>query len=116
MWDGVVTSRVEGWRMLDLHAGDAQLLHIDLAWASTLHAFQGRTVETADGCGRDAQLVQKGGRRVDAITAQSPVAIEAREIRGLRVVRLVLGGNSWSRTCLTGGRIFARSIRTAATT
>ena len=56
VWDGTVTFRVEGWRMLDLHAGDAQLLHVDLAWASTVHAFQGRTVDTADGCGRDAEL------------------------------------------------------------
>ena len=44
--DGSVTFRLEGGRMLDLHAGDAQLRHVDRAWASTVHAFQGRTVDT----------------------------------------------------------------------
>ena len=43
---GTVTFRLEGGRMLDLHGGDAQLRHIDRAWASTVHAFQGRTVDT----------------------------------------------------------------------
>ena len=33
-------------RMLDLQQGDAQLRHVDRAWASTVHAFQGRTVDT----------------------------------------------------------------------
>ena len=32
--------------MLDMKAGDPQLRHIDRAWASTVHAFQGRTVDT----------------------------------------------------------------------
>ena len=32
---------------LDLSPGDPQLRHIDRAWASTVHAFQGRTVDTA---------------------------------------------------------------------
>ena len=31
--------------MLDLRTGDAQLRHIDRAWAATVHAFQGRTVD-----------------------------------------------------------------------
>ena len=44
--DGRVTFRLEDGRMLDLQAGDAQLRHIDRAWASTVHAFQGRTVDT----------------------------------------------------------------------
>ena len=44
--DATVTFRLEGGRMLDLHAGDAQLRHVDRAWASTVHAFQGRTVDT----------------------------------------------------------------------
>ncbi len=29
-----------------MNAGDPQLRHIDRAWASTVHAFQGRTVDT----------------------------------------------------------------------
>ena len=41
-----VTFRLEDGRMLDLTPGDPQLRHIDRAWASTVHAFQGRTVDT----------------------------------------------------------------------
>ena len=44
--DGRVTFRLEDGRMLDLSPGDPQLRHIDRAWASTVHAFQGRTVDT----------------------------------------------------------------------
>ena len=43
---GTVTFRLEDGRSLDLGAGDSQLRHIDRAWASTVHAFQGRTVDT----------------------------------------------------------------------
>ena len=41
-----VTFRLEGGRVLELKNADLQLLHIDRAWASTVHAFQGRTVDT----------------------------------------------------------------------
>ena len=44
--DGRVTFRLEDGCMLDLQQGDAQLRHVDRAWASTVHAFQGRTVDT----------------------------------------------------------------------
>ena len=44
--DGKVTFRLEDGRMLELAAGDPQLRHVDRAWASTVHAFQGRTVDT----------------------------------------------------------------------
>ena len=44
--DGKVTFRLEDGRMLDLAPGDPQLRHVDRAWASTVHAFQGRTVDT----------------------------------------------------------------------
>ena len=43
--DGRVTFRLEGGRMLDLCPGDPQLRHVDRAWTSTVHAFQGRTVD-----------------------------------------------------------------------
>ena len=43
---GTVTFRLGDGRMLDLQQGDSQLRHIDSAWASTVHAFQGRTVDT----------------------------------------------------------------------
>ena len=44
--DGRVTFRLEDGRTLDMTTGDPQLRHIDRAWASTVHAFQGRTVDT----------------------------------------------------------------------
>ncbi len=44
--DGRVTFRLEDGRTLDLAPGDPQLRHLDRAWASTVHAFQGRTVDT----------------------------------------------------------------------
>ncbi len=43
--DGRVAFRLEDGRMLDMKAGDPQLRHLDHAWASTVHAFQGRTVD-----------------------------------------------------------------------
>ena len=43
--DGTVSLRLEDGRTLDLRAGDPQLRHVDRAWASTVHAFQGRTVD-----------------------------------------------------------------------
>ncbi len=43
--NGRVTFRLEDGRRLDLRPGDPQLRHLDHAWASTVHAFQGRTVD-----------------------------------------------------------------------
>ena len=43
--DHTVSLRLEDGRTLDLRAGGPQLRHIDRAWASTVHAFQGRTVD-----------------------------------------------------------------------
>ncbi len=43
---GHVAFRLEDGRTLDLAPGDPQLRHLDRAWASTVHAFQGRTVDT----------------------------------------------------------------------
>ena len=43
--DGRVTFRLEDGKTLDLGTGDPQLRHLDHAWASTVHAFQGRTVD-----------------------------------------------------------------------
>ena len=42
--DGI-TFRLEDGRTLELAKGDPQLRHLDHAWASTVHAFQGRTVD-----------------------------------------------------------------------
>ena len=42
---GRVTFKLEDGRKLTLTPGDPQLRHIDHAWASTVHAFQGRTVD-----------------------------------------------------------------------
>ena len=43
--DGRVTFRLEDGRKLELGTSDPQLRHLDHAWASTVRAFQGRTVD-----------------------------------------------------------------------
>ena len=43
--NGRVTFRLEDGKTLELGKGDPQLRHLDHAWASTVHAFQGRTVD-----------------------------------------------------------------------
>ena len=43
--NGRVTFRLEDRRRLTLTPGDPQLRHLDHAWCSTVHAFQGRTVD-----------------------------------------------------------------------
>ena len=42
---GRVTFALEDGKKLDLGRNDPQLRHLDHAWASTVHAFQGRTVD-----------------------------------------------------------------------
>ena len=44
--DRTVTLRLEDGRVLGMRRDDPQLRHVDRAWASTVHAFQGRTVDT----------------------------------------------------------------------
>ncbi len=43
--NGRVAFRLEDGRTLELGRGDPQLRHLDHAWAATVHAFQGRTVD-----------------------------------------------------------------------
>ena len=43
--NGQVLFRLEDGRSLELGKNNAQLRHVDRAWASTVHAFQGRAVE-----------------------------------------------------------------------
>ena len=43
--NGRVRFQLEDGRKLELGRGDPQLRHLDHAWASTVHAFQGRTVD-----------------------------------------------------------------------
>ena len=40
-----MTFRLEDGRNIELGRDDPQLRHLDHAWASTVHAFQGRTVD-----------------------------------------------------------------------
>ena len=44
--DRTVSFRLEDGHTFALHRDDPQLRHVDRAWASTVHAFQGRTVDT----------------------------------------------------------------------
>ena len=43
--NGRVTFKLEDGRKLELGRNDPRLRHLDHAWASTVHAFQGRTVD-----------------------------------------------------------------------
>ena len=43
--NGRVTFQLEDGKKLELGGNDPQLRHLDHAWASTVHAFQGRTVD-----------------------------------------------------------------------
>ena len=43
--DAAVAFRLEDGRALTLRRDDPQLRHVDRAWAATVHAFQGRTVD-----------------------------------------------------------------------
>ena len=43
--DGRISFRLEDRRSLDMNAGEPPLRYIDRAWASTVHAFQDRTVD-----------------------------------------------------------------------
>ena len=43
--NGRASFRLEDGRRLELDGNDPQLRHLDHAWASTVHAFQGRTVD-----------------------------------------------------------------------
>ena len=43
--NGRVSFHLEDGRSLELDGNDRQLRHLDRAWASTVHAFQGRTVD-----------------------------------------------------------------------
>ena len=43
--NGRVSFRLEDGKKLELGPNDPQLRHLDHAWASTVHAFQGRTVD-----------------------------------------------------------------------
>ena len=43
--NGRVSFRLEDGRKLELGRNDPQLRHLDHSWASTVHAFQGRTVD-----------------------------------------------------------------------
>ena len=45
MQSGAVMFKLEDGRALELGRNDPQLRHLDHAWASTEHAFQGRTVD-----------------------------------------------------------------------
>ncbi len=44
--EGQVTFRLEDGRRIDLSTGDPELRHVDRAWASPVHACQGRTVDS----------------------------------------------------------------------
>ena len=76
--------------MLDLNAADPQLRHIDRPWASTVHAFQGRTVDT---------VIAAMEVRHPYLTAQKSFCVENSRARD-RALRSVLGPVAMARRSL----------------
>ena len=107
--------------MLDLTPGDPQLRHIDRAWASTVHAFQGRTVDTADMDSHGAKgITDASGVRTKAAPAIrdgrkrsiSEGGIDAGETGGSEPPRRVSGrrcGRNRSQSCAARCRRRRRS-------
>ena len=100
--DGRVTFRPEDGRTLAVNVGDPQLRHIDRAWALTVHAFQGRTVDNviaaieANHPNLGAAIGEhfiteraRGGHPARSVAARSRSRMAR---RGDRALRPVLGG------------------------
>ena len=83
--------------MLDMNAGDPQLRHIDRAWASTVHALRGRTV--------DAMIAAIGANHPD-LTNQKMLYVEISSSRDHAelVGREMLNSLSGARAYSVGGR------------
>ena len=100
--DGRVTFRPKDGRTLAVNVGDPQLRHIDRAWALTVHAFQGRTVDNviaaieANHPNLGAAIGEhfiteraRGGHPARSVAARSRSRMAR---RGDRALRPVLGG------------------------
>ena len=124
--------RLEDGRTLNLAPGDPQLRHVDRAWASTVHAFQGRTVDTviaAMEANHQHLTTQKsfyveisGARDRAELVTDDKAALNEQLEAATGAHRGAGGGRFGARKgpggrigCESGARQRARDIRTAAT-
>ncbi len=92
---GKVSFRLEDGRALSPNEGDPQLRHLDHAWASTVHAFQGRTVDNVIAAMEANHPHLTTSPRISSSTRMAPTASSAK--RGT-------GGNRCLRDANTTGR------------
>ena len=84
--NGRVAFRLEDGRKLVMGAGDPQLRHLDHAWASTAHAFQGRTVDNVIAAmeARHPHLTTQKGFYVEISRARDRAELVTDDAAGLR--------------------------------
>ena len=70
--NGRVAFRLEDGRALELGRNDPQIRHLDHAWASTVHAFQGRTVDKRDRSDRGESPPTLPRRRASTSKSAAP--------------------------------------------
>ena len=84
--DGRVTFRLEDGRTLELGGSDPQLRHLDHAWAATVHAFQGRTVDNVIAAmeAKHPNLTTQKGFYVEISRARDRAELVTDDAAGLR--------------------------------
>ena len=84
--DGRVTFRLEDGRTLELGGNDPQLRHLDHAWAATVHAFQGRTVDNVIAAmeAKHPNLTTQKGFYVEISRARDRAELVTDDAAGLR--------------------------------
>ena len=84
--NGRVTFRLEDGRSLELGRDDPQLRHLDHAWASTVHAFQGRTVDNVIAAmeARHPHLTTQKSFYVEISRARDRAELVTDDVEGLR--------------------------------
>ena len=84
--NGRVTFRLEDGRNLELGRNDPQLRHLDHAWASTVHAFQGRTVDNVIAAmeARHPHLTTQKSFYVEISRARDRAELVTDDVEGLR--------------------------------
>ena len=85
--NGRVTFRLEDGKTLELGRNDPQLRHLDHAWASTVHAFQGRTVDNVIAAmeARHPHLTTQKSFYVEISRARDRAELVTDDAAGLRV-------------------------------
>ena len=92
--NGRVAFRLEDGRRLELDRGDPQLRHLDHAWASTVHAFQGRTVDNVIAAieARHPHLTTQKSFYVEISRARERAELVTDDASGLRAQLQAISG------------------------